>query len=91
MFNASLTLLCYIEAKRLKARTITNQTKQSLSNSSISEFIQTLSQSDKVNMLQTSERCAGSERIWKSNEAFQSLQTFTKIKCFNTDQCQEST
>ena len=33
----------------------------------------------------------GSERKWKSNEAFQSLQIFTKIKCFNTDQCQVST
>ena len=33
----------------------------------------------------------GSERQWKSNEAFQILQTFTKIKCFNTDQCQVST
>ena len=41
--------------------------------------------------LTTDIETTGSERKWKSNEPFQSLQTFTKIKCFNTDQGQVST
>ena len=41
--------------------------------------------------LTTDIKTTGNERKWKSNEAFQKFTTFTKIKCFNTYQCQVTT